>query len=192
MEKAANRITSFFITQGAAAEDDRDIYVYGVTVALSTGQNILLTALVGLALGVPLKALAFILPFTLLRLFAGGAHARTAWGCTLASALILTVALLLIRITPAAAQTAAAIILIAASVMLVFILAPAEHPNRPIAKGERAVFRRRSRAAVIIIAAVCAGLILTQIRDYPYCISLGLAAAGVSLTPMERKGGMAK
>jgi radical SAM protein with 4Fe4S-binding SPASM domain len=34
MEKTANRITSFFIAQGAASEDDRDIYVYGLVIAL--------------------------------------------------------------------------------------------------------------------------------------------------------------
>jgi accessory gene regulator B len=187
MEKAANRITSFFIAQGAASEDDRDIYVYGLVIALSTAQNILVTAVIGLLLGVPLKALAFILPFALTRLFAGGAHAKTSWGCVIASAAILASALLLIRFTPLSAQTPAALALLASSVTLVFLFAPAEHPNRPISPRERVIFRRRSRVFALIIAGLCGGLILTQIREYPFCISLGFAAAGVSLTPGAMK-----
>ncbi|MDR1328611.1 MAG: accessory gene regulator B family protein [Oscillospiraceae bacterium] len=183
MEKTANRIASFFIAQGAAEEDDRDIYVYGLTIGLSTAQNILLTALVGFLLGVPLKALAFILPFAVTRLFAGGAHAKTAWGCAVSSAAILASALLLIRFTPETAQTPATLGLLTVSAALVFLFAPAEHPNRPISPRERATFRRRSRAIALVTAGICVGLILMQIRDYPFCISLGLAAAGATLTP---------
>jgi accessory gene regulator B len=191
-EKAANRITSFFIAQGAASEDDRDIYVYGLTMGLSTAQNILVTAVIGCLLGVPLKALAFILPFALTRLFAGGAHAKTSWGCVIASAAILASALLIIRFTPPAAQTPAALALLVSSVTLVFLFAPAEHPNRPISPRERVRFRRRSRATAVITAGLCLGLILTQIRDYPFCISLGLAAAGASLTPRTKERRCAK
>ncbi|MDR1328917.1 MAG: accessory gene regulator B family protein [Oscillospiraceae bacterium] len=183
MEKTANRIASFFIAQGAAEEDDRDIYVYGLTIGLSTAVNILVTAVIGVICGIPLKMLAYILPYTALRLSAGGSHANSFWGCVSVSAVIQITTALLILYTPENLQAPAAAILLAVTAALIFKFAPVEHPNRPISTPERAGFRLRARATILAEALVCLTLILLQIRVYPFCIALGAAVSGILLLP---------
>jgi accessory gene regulator B len=183
MEKTANRITSFFIAQGAASEDDRDIFVYGLVIALSTAMNILVTGVIGVICGVPLKMLAYIIPYTALRFSAGGSHANSFLGCVSVSAVIQITVALLILYTPANLQTPAAIILLTVTAALVFKFAPVEHPNRPISSPERVGFRRRARATVLTETFVCLSLILLQIRVYPFCVALGAAVSGILLLP---------
>ena len=77
----ANRIADFIYSKNNLSIDERDIYVYGYEIIISSSITFLLLMVTGLLFKMILEAVVFFLVFYLLRRRTGGYHANTYLKC---------------------------------------------------------------------------------------------------------------
>jgi accessory gene regulator B len=180
LELIANKITDFFVRNGAAAEDDRDIYVYGLIVTFSHAIGLVITLLLGFLLAVPLKLLIFFAMFTALRVSSGGYHAGSFWKCTVVSLLMMFAVVIVIRFTPGIVHIPLMFALSIASILIVFRFAPVAHENRPLSADEVKKFRERSRLVVLGCVFISLLFLIFGSPSYSFCGSLGIGVSAGS------------
>lgn len=177
----SQKLADMLVSADDKAKENRDIYVYGLDVLLSTAANILFLFALGAVAGRFAGTLIFLAVFILLRSVAGGYHASTHFRCFLimlaAYAAAMTPTFLLgWDVLRVAALPAAGV-----SLALVAALAPAPHENRPVSPGKLRRFRRMSlwlAGGGAAAVAVCFALNF----DMPtYTISSGMLTAAGSL-----------
>ena len=179
MEQIANNITNFFIRNGAATEDTRDIYVYGLTIAFSHGIALMFTLLFGIVFRVPvLKLLAFFIPFTVTRTSVGGYHAGRFWSCAVISVLTMLGSIASIQYFSSNGLISVGVSIL--GVVGIFAFAPVENANRPLIDGEVIKFRNRSRLIGVSCVAIVLGLAILGKPAYAFCVALGLIIPAVS------------
>lgn len=140
MKKAVSRVVSRLVAEGIVAEEDIPIYHHGLHQIWVTAGNILVAALVSIALGLWLEMLLFLVAYIPIRRHAGGFHAKTEARCAILSVFTEIAAVLLIRHIP---SLWAALALMLSSVVIL-ILAPVESSSKPLDALERVVYRRRA------------------------------------------------
>lgn len=169
IERLSAKLADALIGGGEATQDDRDVYVYGLDVLLSTAANMLCMLAIGFLINRALQAAVFLLFFTVLRSAAGGFHANTHFKCFLVLLGAFGVSMALIILLPPEACLFLACAAAALSMGAVVALAPLPHENRPVSAGEMVKFRRLSRC---IVAVEAAAVLL--------CLALNAPAAGLA------------
>lgn len=98
MEWVSRKCSEFLLKNKAIPEDEFEIYVYGFDFLFTTT----LSAISILILASPFKSflngVIFILTFFIMRMFAGGYHAETHWGCFLVTNTVFLLSLVLDRV----------------------------------------------------------------------------------------------
>lgn len=149
MDKILNCLTEYYVRKNIIPEEKKEVYFYGLKLITSDIINFSIIMILGLILGRFLDSVVFLLSFCTLRLFSGGFHAKTFWLCRLTMMLTFSgVVLLSMRPVPwqyAAAANAAAVIVIA-------LLAPIEHPNKPLKEKQK----KRNKIKAIIMSVFLA------------------------------------
>lgn len=132
IEKMSTFITGKMLLSGVICEDDKEIYVYGIDIMLSTLITCVLVFLLGLlTFGIHLS-LFYLLTTAPLRRFGGGWHANTHYMCALVQCLVF---LLVSIIAIAIVEHVSIWMLIIVQAVCYFVIcvkAPAEHPDNPI------------------------------------------------------------
>lgn len=161
----SEKIADALISGGSVDAGDRDIYVYGADVLLSTAANILCVLVIGAVAGRVLETLLFLAFFIALRSAAGGFHAATHLKCFLILLAAYGAALALILLLPQKTCGIIALPAAAVSAAAVAALAPVPHENRPASPKELVRFRKLSlwlaageTAAVLLCFALGLGL----------------------------------
>lgn len=182
IDKCGARLAGILCDNHIIKEEDKEIIVYGLDALLSTLINLVIILALGLALGLLGQTAVFLLSFAILRVFAGGYHAKTRIGCTASFLVIYLTAMALQQYTPETFIKPAAIGLAVISLAAVFILAPVEHKNRPYQGNEYQSFKKISRIVASLQALlVIAGTLFTAYADLAYCISLAMLGVTVIL-----------
>lgn len=89
-----------------------------------------------------LQILVFYVSYSLLRIFAGGFHAKTRQGCYLASIIFINVCFAAIQFLEWGSRLFIGLGLL--SICTVLCLSPVENPKKPLNSAERTLFRRRT------------------------------------------------
>ena len=139
MEKLSHIITGFINKNGALVGIDEDLCEYGIYNLLLEIVNIILTLLIGIFTNMLSECLIFTIAYIPLRIFAGGFHAKTPMLCTIISAIILYVNVLLIRRFSENFSCGLFLITII-SVVLVLFFAPISSRNKKLDKKEKTVY----------------------------------------------------
>lgn len=182
IDKCGTRIAGILCDNRIIREEDKEIVVYGLDALLSTLMNLIIILGLGLLLGQFLQTVVFLMSFAVLRVFAGGYHARTRIGCTASFIVIYLSGMALQYYTPAVLMKPLAIGLAAISLVSVFVMAPVEHPNRPFQDNEHQLFKRISRIiAGLQTLLVIAGSIFAGYENLAYCISLAMLGVAIIL-----------
>jgi accessory gene regulator B len=191
MGKLVGSAVSYLISLGSVAENDRDIYEYGLHLLLSLSANLAVTLLIGVIFGMSVELLFMFLPFIALRTVSGGYHAGSFGRCVAVSAVAVVSAIAAIRFAPESARFPVAAGLSAFTFAIVYFLAPVSHPNRPLDAAEIHRFRRQSRIAVIAAIAASQLLFLTRVPLYGFSISIGIALSGAAtfVAAVRKRGG---
>jgi accessory gene regulator B len=177
-------------------EENTDIYSYACELMLNFLCNIILTVVISLLLNRILEGLLFFISFVAIRHFTGGFHANKHWKCIAASALVLTIVLLLI---PAITVNfnISFVISCAAGVLLI-IFSPVGHKNKPVELNNR--LRDKAKIFVILIMFIVLiimfhAILLTAIAAV-LCVAIIAAFGSVMIALVETyitsKGGIVK
>ncbi|MDF2484207.1 MAG: Accessory regulator [Herbinix sp.] len=78
----------------------RDIYAYGLEVAISSLVNIIITVAIAMIFGIELKVIAYMAAFVPLRITCGGKHAKSHLQCTSLFMLMMLAAIYLAGVLP--------------------------------------------------------------------------------------------
>ena len=176
LSECANRMADILSNNRIIKPEDKEIYVYGLDALISTFINLIVIAALGIILGVFAETVVFVLAFAVLRVYAGGYHAKTHIGCIAAFISIYLVSMALQYFTPDYLIKIPTVILALLSTAAIFIMAPIEHKNRPFEGDEYQRFKRISRIVAGLEALiVLIGIVIIPI-DYHlmYCISLAM------------------
>jgi accessory gene regulator B len=194
MNLLSKKAAAFFISHGGADERNRDIYEYGVLVALSFALNAAVTVSFGFIFSVPAELLAFFIPFAVHRSLSGGHHAKTWWGCLITSGVSIAAVVFLLKLH-LINTVAVSVVLWVVSSAVTFIFAPVENPNRPLTDAEILRFRRYARLSSLLCVSLSAVLFAVHLDRFGFCVALALGVSGIAqLTGIviKRKGGNAE
>lgn len=177
----SQKLADLFVTSGAVPADDRDVYVYGLDVLISTAASVLCVLVIGIIAGRLLITVIFLACFIALRSAAGGFHASTHFRCFLIMLGAYAAAVLPTFFLEAGLLAWAALPMAAASLAVVIALAPAPHENRPVTPAGLKRFRALSlwlAGGEAAAAAACFGLGLI---GPAYAVAAGMLTAAASL-----------
>lgn len=186
--RLSEMLADALVGSGAAREEDRDIYVYGMDVLLSTAANIICILALGILIGRTLETLLFMSFFTVLRSAAGGFHANTHFKCFLIMLAAYALAMALSVLVPLDACRWVSLPIAAAAAATVAALAPVAHENRPVSAGELVKFRKLSlwiAALEVCAVALCVAL---SAGIPAFAASLGMLASAASLAAVYIAG----
>lgn len=85
LNRISSELASVLLKKVDKTQYDREVYVYGLELIISTLAGVLSILVVSIMLSDIMAGLVFLLSFVPLRLFAGGYHASTYWKCFLIS-----------------------------------------------------------------------------------------------------------
>lgn len=169
------------VDAGAASKENREVYEYGLEILLSTAASVVCVLLAGAVLGKLLETLAFLVVFIALRSVAGGFHAATHLRCFLLTMAAYAASIALVHVIPVACAGWAAIAVAMVALILVAMLAPAPHENRPAGAAELRKFRFMSRLIAAAGAAATIILALSGLASVALAAAMGMAASAASL-----------
>ena len=180
MDVFTGRIVDFLIRSGSATEDMRDVYVFGIEATISIGISFILTITIGLAFSIPLKMLVFFVPFSSMRMVAGGYHTKSVWSCVLFSFVIMVVISLMILKLTGNVSYILVFFFVVIAIAVTFVGAPFINKNNPLSNTEILRFMRYSRVSVLFFSIITLTLLVLSLGEYAFCVSLGMFTSAVS------------
>ena len=163
MVSLEDRMISFMEKNGSISAEDEAIYRYALKSTWILGGNIVLSAVIGFAMGAPWYCLLLLLAIIPLRSDAGGYHASNIWCCYVLSCLGLMLVLMWVK-AEIPYHTAVTVCLSAVSSVFIFRYAPLPAENKPLddCQKERIGKRARKITALELAAGLSCFLIDTK------------------------------
>lgn len=190
IENIAEDITFILLKNQIIDIDDRDTYIYGLEIILSSlvVTGTLLT--VGIILNKFLLTLIFIFVFVILRSFTGGYHSQKFQSCLVISLTIYASELLLNHIMPASIKHEVGIVSLIACGLMIYKFAPVEHKNHPLLEEEKRKYKRISRVIIslILLLTITGYFGISKFIDYYFMISLTVTAITILMVIPILKG----
>lgn len=182
-KKLSALVTKEIAGAGLIEESKQDIYTYGFEVLISTLFYLLIFLLVALVTNTVLCSIVFAVGFFIVRSIAGGYHADTYAKCHLLSLANQVLFVILIKAIPNEFYNVVALILLLISAIMILILAPIAHPNKPFIKTERARFRLYSclHSTILIVIAVLCYFLVLQPSSVLFSFAVGSFCAAFAL-----------
>ncbi|MDL2248152.1 accessory gene regulator B family protein [Tyzzerella sp. OttesenSCG-928-J15] len=175
ISKLAQRTAYFFVTLETIKEEDLAIYKYGLELLFSLVINLVFVVAIALYFGKEIEITLFLLPYVVLRQLIGGYHARTHFVCTLLMIILLCTYIFFLDSILATLSSRFVVISMLSSFVLIYFLAPCEHPHKRILTMDVENLRRKAFIALFAFAVINTWLIVFQKGSYAVLISLGIA-----------------
>lgn len=97
MEKIADLLTKFMISESSSENLDYEVCKFGLLMAIEVAINTVIALCISFLLGMFRYGILFLTFFSLLRAFAGGVHLERFWSCTVLSGMVLSTVLLIAK-----------------------------------------------------------------------------------------------
>lgn len=137
---------------GILEEKDRRLYEYAYGVLLGRVVIYLIIVILGIITGNWMEMIVFLLPFTVLRQYAGGIHLEKAGGCMAVSGILVLLCSLYLASAPAVIWQMRIIWFVAVGV--IFIMAPVDASSKKLDAKEKKVYGMRARVILVIEFAI--------------------------------------
>lgn len=182
-ENLVNKLTSNQIINN----EDRAVYKYGLEIFLSLITKIIFLTALAYIFNAIIEMVIFSTTFFLLRINAGGYHAKTFLGCFIATILFIFGVVRVLNVIFIPPYITMCILLVAN--ILIFLYAPVDTPNKRLTPKEYSIYRKRSiKFAVFFTMAVIVLYISNLV--VPYYYNIGVFAyfiEAITLTPLVNK-----
>ena len=145
--RLSERLSEIFLKEGLISDEEKEIIQFGLESVEGNLTGVILTILVGIIFGAIREAMLFYIWFLPLRKSIGGFHADTKAKCLLASALAMTLALILFSLF----RYPGIVYLICGGIFsfVIFLVAPVDNPQKKFDASEQSVYRKRSRVVLL-------------------------------------------
>lgn len=156
LQKFSDQFTDFLLMKGIIQSENREIYTYGFVALFSTAINIIIVLTIGIMAGIILESIFFIIMFGVLRVYCGGYHAQSHISCILIFITIYGFSMAVVKFLPADFHGTFSLFFGIISFVIIFLLAPIEHQNKPFIDDEYSKFRIMSRIiASLELMGIC-------------------------------------
>lgn len=169
--------------RGILGEKERRLYTYAYGLLLNKIAIYAIIAIVGTITGNWIGMFSFLLPFTILRQYAGGIHLEKPMNCIIFSGFLVFGCGQYLAVASDIGKILCA--LWVAAILLIFVLAPIDTKGKKLDKTAKKIYGRRARGVLVIevmIAIcfwVCGFIVVTK--------GIAIEAYGISaITPMGR------
>lgn len=189
--KLASKTAERFITRPNICYDKLEIYEYGFFVLYSNIIFLLLTMLLGAALGVFLQSIILYAAFFSIRQYAGGYHASTETRCEILSTLSILVCIVVIKLSKSCDFQIALLAISVVSAIIIFALCPLDTPEKPLSETEFKYFRKiswliLSVISLVVIISYFVRLKWLQMFFAPCCLSLILESLLLTVGKLKK------
>lgn len=191
LEQFAEDITFILVKNKIIDIDERDIYIYGFQIIISTLTITMFLLILGIILDKVVLTLFFILTFIILRSCTGGYHAEKFSGCFVITTLIYLSELLINYLLLDKYKTVLGMIFVIVSTAVIYKLSPVEHENNPLSLDEKKKFKKISRITILVIASLISiGFYTNYISiDIAFIVSLTILAISIlTIIPVLKVG----
>lgn len=162
---------------GEIKEEDRELFIYGLTQGIRMCLNVLTTLLIGLLMGMWWQGLLFLAAFIPTRSFAGGYHAKTPLRCYWCSVGIVIAALTVVRNGRDIQIILNTVAIL--SVAVILYLAPVESENKPLSEPEKKSFKKKTQISLFIALFCMAVFSMVGMREASRCIKTAVGVVGL-------------
>lgn len=183
--KMSEKIVNWLIRQKAISTEEGELYAYAVHCLLSLLYPIVFAVGVGAIFGMVVEALVMIMPFILVRKFAGGFHADSLQKCLIISSIVITVSLEIAKIIDYSLILNA--IYIAASVMLI-VFSPIDSENKRLDYDDKIFCKKITMFIVLILLFIIEIFWMNGYRYYIKFIEIGIILAEMLQIIVKLKG----
>lgn len=146
-------IVQFMLKHSVIEAEDAEIYKFGFNQLIFISINLITTVIIGILFSMLFESIIFLVSYTVVRVYAGGYHAKTQFRCYIISSLFIVLALLGVRYINW--EGFASIIAITIAAVIIFKLSPVETKNKPLDDIETKIYKTKSRQRIVTIYALC-------------------------------------
>ncbi|WP_425449765.1 accessory gene regulator ArgB-like protein [Dethiothermospora halolimnae] len=182
IDTVAKKTTEKLINNDIISFDDYDIYLYGLQLVYSTIVDFIGIILITFALGWIKEAIIFLLIFSTLRVQAGGYHAKTYLSCFIMTSLFVLVPIWGVKNLEVLKSLSFQGLIIFIAMIIFFIFAPKDTPNKPLSEREVKKYRRNSRILVTVYSLTIIVTCIYSKNLIEFCAIASLAVFIESLT----------
>lgn len=170
--KFAKYILEKFILQQGTSDNDKIVYLYGLSAGITILENIVITLILGYIFGNLIQTMIFLLSYIPLRSYAGGYHAKTEQVCFIFSTLLIIVVEIFFSIF-FRFNYVELMGFVMISIFLIVINSPFESEKKSLSNGERKFYKR----TVKVVLGLESIVILICVVNKQSVIFSGIAAA---------------
>ncbi|QAT50322.1 hypothetical protein EQM14_11435 [Caproiciproducens sp. NJN-50] len=174
-----DKIVDALCKSGLVTSDDKEIYQFGVETALLKCIHISTMLLIGLSCGLFLETLLYLVFYLTLRIYAGGYHAKTKFGCYAISWLMIISVVLLTKYFPF--QTYLMSWTFIPFFFAIFFLAPVSNKNKPLDSLEKQYYGKTVRKLLAVVLAFSIFLYFTKNTHMLFIVYLSIVALAMML-----------
>ena len=183
----AESLVNRLINSEVINNDDKDIYQYGLEVFLSLLTKIVLLTTIAYIFNIMIEMTIFASTFFILRINAGGYHAKTFLGCFVATAVFIFLTIGILKIISIPFYLTLILLFIANT--LIFLYAPVDTENKRLTPKEYSIYRKRSLKFATLFTLGIITIYLARATTLYYC-NIGVFAflsESITLTPLINK-----
>lgn len=183
LHKLAEDISLYLITNKIIDIEERDIYIYGIELLISTLLTSISILILAFFIGELVSAVIFLLIHFLLKSYTGGYHANYYYQCYIYS--ILNFIILIIAKTRIllAYKPVVALALLVISIMIIFKYAPVTNKNNP--KTEEEISRNkkiaRKRVLLLSLIPILGYVVKAELIDIWFMVALTIFSIAYSI-----------
>lgn len=153
MNYITDSIVQIMLKHGIINAEDAEVYQFGLNQLIFISINLITTVIIGILFSMLFESIIFLVSYMIVRVYAGGYHAKTQFRCYIISSAFIILALLGVKYI--IWDGMASIVAIALAAGLIFKLSPVETKNKPLDEIEKVVYKTKSRQRIVGIYLLC-------------------------------------
>lgn len=181
MKNWSKRITNWLIDKEIISCEENELYEYAILSLFGLAFPIVIASVVGIITGLIMESIFLILPFILIRKFAGGYHAQKLKSCILASSILILIAVIVTNYIER--NIWINIVTVIASISLIF-LSPVDSENRRLNLEEKRMCKYTVIGITLIFVLVFEWMWFGNYAEQSKYVSMGIILASFFQLPV--------
>lgn len=175
MDKWIHNVVANNIRKGKITENEAELYEYGYTLMVEKMLIFVICVVIALLLDAVWEVLALCITFIPLRVYSGGYHAKSRWGCMVLSGMFVILGIIGIRVLSRSISVSAYLFIEIVCIIVTMRFVPVDIKQKPITAGEKNYYRKK------VMCVVCSELLvgLICIHFEIYTTVLGIIVSSV-------------
>lgn len=181
-------ITDFFYSNNIIYEEDKEIYLYGLQLIISTVIGIALIMLLGILINKIYLSIAFLISFISIRMYSGGYHANSYLKCNLTLIALYLLTISATMFTPTTYIIKTSLIMTISTIYIIIKFAPVDNKNKRLTENQKK--KNKQITLFILFSYYLIGILMYKINiQISYSIIITMFLVSI-LMRIKIKGGV--